>query len=706
MELKKIVSLIFAIFMSGNMLLPAQKIYVSPNGNDANPGSADKPLATLNAATLKAREMRKAGESARAIEILVSGGEYFMKQPLVLTAEDSGTESSPLVIRAEKGDKAILNGGVRVEGWEIVNTKLWRAFIPQVAYNNLYFEQLYVNGERAVRARTPNEGFSKVRKVDETVLEKGTGRAPEFAVQKIGIDSADAKLIENFSGEDFRDALIIFYHNWDNTRKRITGFSKDSSSVYTVGEGMKPWNPVNSKSRYLIENFLGALDAPGEWFLERSGYLYYIPREGETLVNTTFHIPFLREFVVIRGGAGEDALVKNIRFENLVFETAGYLTPSDGNEPAQAAAPVDAVITADYAANIAFNNCEIAHTGTYAFWFRRACSNCSVTGCYMHDLGAGGIKIGETVIRPDESEITNHIIVDNNIIRDGGHVFPCAVGVIIFNASDNKITHNEIADLRYSGISVGWVWGYAHSPSKRNEITYNHIHHLGWGELCDMGGVYTLGASEGTIVSNNHIHHVYSFDYGGWGLYTDEGSYGITMENNLVYLCKNSGFHQHYGKENIIRNNIFAFNIRSQLQATRIEEHRSLSFTGNIIYTDRGTLLSSNWHKFNLFTDNNIYWDTRTKDIMFADQDFRAWKKSGKDIHSRVADPMFVDPGKFDFSFRRTSVIRGIGFVPFDWTKAGVYGTKEWKELARFDPMLALKFDRIIDEREKSRYIP
>lgn len=193
------------------------------------------------------------------------------------------------------------------------------------------------------------------------------------------------------------------------------------------------------------------------------------------------------------------------------------------------------------------------------------------------------------------------------------------------------------------------------------------------------------------------IHHVYSFDYGGWGLYTDEGSYGITMENNLVYACKNSGFHQHYGKENIIRNNILAFNIRSQLQATRIEEHRSLSFTNNIIYYDKGTLLSSNWHKFNLFSDYNCYWDKRSTDIMFADKSFKEWQASGKDQHSVIADPMFINPSEFDFRFRKLSVARKIKFTPFDYSQAGVYGSDEWKKLAEMDIDLRIKFDNIVN---------
>lgn len=704
MRLQLIVKQMIMVLLLSHNQANSQSIYLSPAGNDGNPGTIDNPLATLTAARDKARQMRKNIRGNQPIEIIAQEGEYFMVQPLFLNADDGGTVSSPVIYKAESGKKAIFRGGAELTGWEKVNDKLWKAFVPQVAYYNSYFEQLYVNGKRATRARTPNTGVNFVKKVTETVLEKGSGRSPELAVQKIELDSIDAKCFQSFTKQDYDDALLVFYHNWDNTRKRVTGYTKQNSSVYTVGEGMKPWNPINSKSRWFVENFRSALDAPGEWFLDRSGYIYYIPNEGEEISKTSFFAPVLKEFISIQGDQLTGKKAANIQFENLVFEIAGYLTPSDGNEPAQAAAPIDATVTLDFAENISFKNCEIAHTGTYAFWFRRATSNCIVSQTYMHDLGAGGVKLGETIIRPEADQITNNITIDNNIIRDAGHVFPCAVGIILFNASDCKLTHNEIANLRYSGVSAGWVWGYAYSPSKRNTIEFNHIHHLGWGELCDMGGVYTLGASEGTTVSNNVVHHIYSFDYGGWGLYTDEGSFGIVEENNLVYACKNSGFHQHYGKENIIRNNIFALNIRGQLQATRIEEHRSISFTNNIIYFDKGNLHVNNWSKFNLLTDYNCYWDARTKDVKFTDKSFAEWQKSGKDVHSIIADPMFVNAAAFDFHFKDLKVARKIKFVPFDYSKAGVYGSEEWKKLAEFDQDLAAEFDErvsVLESRTK-----
>jgi len=693
------VILILCLIFSCQVSLFSQKIYLSPAGNDADQGTVEHPLATLNAACLKARDLRSKGVADQPVEVIALGGEYFMPQPLVLTPYDAGTEDAPLLIKAEEGARAIFRGGVRLTGFEKVGEKLWRAFIPQVAWYDSYFEQLYVNGRRAVRARTPDHGFYYVRKVTETVLEKGEGRSPLLAVQKIELDSADAAIFDSFTSADFRDALVTFYHKWDNTRKHIEGFSKTDRAIFTIGGGMKSWNSLDNKTRYFIDNCKAALDTPGEWYLDRTGYLYYIPLEGETIENSVFHAPVIGEFIRIEGES-TDRKVSNIKFENLVFEVAGYHTPASGNEPAQAASPVGAVITLDNASEISFTGCEISHTGTYAMWFRRGCANCEVNRCYLHDLGAGGIKIGETTLRTSVNEITNNINIDNNIITDAGHIFPCAVGIIIFHASDNKLTHNDISNLRYSGISVGWIWGYAHSPSKRNIISYNHIHHLGWGELCDMGGVYTLGASEGTVVSDNVIHHVYSYDYGGWGLYTDEGSQGIIMEYNLVYACKNSGFHQHYGKENIIRNNIFASNIRAQLQATRVEEHTSLSFLNNIVWFDRGSLLTSNWHKFSLESDYNCYWDNRTEEIKFADKSFKEWQKEGKDRHSVIADPLFVNPAEYDFRFRKLSVARKIKFIPFDYTEAGVYGSDEWKQLAETDPAIETEFKKMIEKNE------
>ncbi len=694
--------LIVIIFICHNISF-GQKIYLSPAGDDSNPGSIDMPLATLTAARDKARDYRKSGRISQPVEIIPLAGEYFMFQPLLLTADDSGTPDSPLTFKAEQGTKVIFRGGVPLTGVQKVNERLWRLFVPQVAWYNSYFDQLYVNDRRAVRARTPNTGFYRVQKVTESVLVRGNGLLPRLAVQEIELDSSGAECIRHFTEEDYQDAVATFYHKWDNTMKHIAGFDDSTGSIRTVGTGMQPWNAIDGQSRYYIDNFKYALDAPGEWYLERSGYLYYIPRAGENIETTSFFAPVLKEFIVIQGDSATGRRAENIRFENLSFEVAGYQLPPNGNEAMQAASPVGASVTLDFAENISFQNCEVAHTGTYAFWFRRACSRCTVGQSYLHDLGAGGVKIGETVIRPVTDEITNNITIDNNIIRDGGNVFPSAVGIIIFNASDNKLTHNEIADLRYSGISVGWVWGYTPSPSKRNMIEFNHIHHLGWGELCDMGGVYSLGASEGTTVSNNVIHHVYSYDYGGWGLYTDEGSLGITEENNLVYACKSSGFHQHYGKENIIRNNIFAMNIRAQLQATRVEEHRSISFTNNIIYFNQGSLLSSNWHKFNLLSDYNCYWDVRSKEIRFADKSFKEWQKTGKDMHSTISDPLFVNPEAFDFHFKKASIAKKIKFNPFDYSRAGVYGSDEWKKLAEFDPSLTKNFDDTVQKMESVR---
>ncbi|MDE6499335.1 MAG: right-handed parallel beta-helix repeat-containing protein, partial [Rikenella sp.] len=198
------------------------------------------------------------------------------------------------------------------------------------------------------------------------------------------------------------------------------------------------------------------------------------------------------------------------------------------------------------------------------------------------------------------------------------------------------------------------------------------------------------------------VHDIYSYDYGGWGLYTDEGSTGIVMENNLVYRCKSGGFHQHYGKENIIRNNIFALGYQNQLQFTREEPHRSLTFERNIVLSDRGVLLggSGSWRRANIAMDRNDYWDLRADTMLrFDGLSFREWRRI-KDSHSIVADPMFRDPEAGDFGFRSLKTARRIGFVPFDYTQAGVYGSAAWRAKARLATEVTEAFSAAVEARE------
>ncbi len=652
-------------------------IYVSPGG--IGNGTAESP-AGLQKALAMLPSLKKANPKG-TITIFLTDGEYDLSQPIKITTENGGTKDLQIVFRAAPKAHPVISGGkdVTMEGNQIVSAILQNA-------DSIRPYDVYINDKRAARARTPNiDNYFTLKKI----ITVADSTRPSRFTQQFGIPPALFNSLASLPKGELQKVRFNIYHKWDNTMRTIDSLNFRDTSFYSTGNVRGDWAVIRKPGIFYLENYPAALDTTNEWILENDT-LKYLPGGG--VHEVTAVVPVLEKLLTIQGDSTHP--VENVLFDGIAFKYCNYIFK--GYEPFQAAQKIDAAITVDNAQNIRFNHCEIAHTGQYAIWFRKGVQNCEVANSYLHDLGAGGIRIGETVIRENKLQWTSSNTVDNCIIHSGGLDFPSGVGIFIANSGGNLITHNDVGDFRYTGISVGWVWGYAFSPSVNNKIIYNHIHHIGWAVLSDMAAIYTLGISDGTEVSHNRINDVYSYDYGGWGLYTDEGSSHILLEDNLVYHTKTGGFHQHYGQNNIIRNNIFALNTKFQAQFSWIEKHHSLDFKNNILLADRGYFLQGAWLAGNISIDSNCYWNINKDKVVFIQSTgsyganpknyltLKQWhQQSGKDGHSIMQNPKFKNAPAYNFKFKNKSVIKKIGFKPFNSNASGVKGNRQWRNLAK-----------------------
>jgi len=604
--------------------MPHADFYVSPKGNDAwsgkfaqpNEMKTDGPFATIQKGQEAVRRLKRPGT------VLIGKGTYQLAKPLVFTPKDSGDTYA-----AYPGEKPIISGGKRITGW-VKNGGLWTANVP----TDWHFSDLYVNGQRRFRPRLPKEGFHNI----ESKIADDVKNAFHFSEGHIQ------------PWKNLDDVEVVVFNAWDELRFRIAKLDTDTRTVTFTGSNNWPWGAWGQQlNRYYIENVREALTEPGEWYLDRkTGVLTYYPMPGEDMKKVELIAPLLNDLLSIRGE--KDRPVENLCLKGLAFRYAGWDLPKESYISIQAAVKIPGVIRIEGGRDCSIEDCDISRVGQYGIDIANG-SNILIKGNSIHCMGAGGLKVGSG----EGNTITR------NHIYDLGHTYPSAVGVWVGGSGHNTISYNHIHDLYYTGISVGWSWGYNPSAAVGNIIEHNHIHDLGKGLLSDMGGIYTLGVSPGTVLRYNLIHDVVSYNYGGWGIYFDEGSTGIVAENNIVYRCKSAGFHQHYGKENVVRNNIFAIGMESQLQRSRPEEHLQFSLERNIIYYSEGTLLGKNWTGTSFHLDNNLYWNT-SGPVEFPED----WKDRGMDLHSVVADPLFVNPEKSDFRLKSNSPALKLGFKP------------------------------------------
>ncbi len=440
--------------------------------------------------------------------------------------------------------------------------------------------QLYVGDRRAVLAREPN--------MDDYWFVRAPVRVPGETDKDSGSEAFTAagnaqSWLSGLPAPDKSRALLHVMQVWTSGYHRLAD-SAPEGAIRVTPRSTWPFLSRGTNQRFYVENVAKALDAPGEWIGDGKE-VRYIPRPDQAGKAAQAVLPRIDVLMAVRGDPASQQLVRNVEFRGLVFEHSRYLVPPEGFQDNQAASRIGAAIEIDGASGIVFDRCKFAHTGTYALWFRQSVRESRVSNSEFTDLGAGAVRVGLTKQAADDPTATGAITVAENTISDTGHVYPGAVAVWIGQSFDNVVSDNEIFDTTYTAISVGWSWGYAAATSGRNQIVNNLLHDIGLGHLEDMGGIYTLGVSPGTVISGNVIREVRGYDgygYGAFGIYNDQGTSGLTIRDNIVIGTDTGAYHLHFGRDNVVAGNVFAYGRLAEFRVTKPEPDNNLQVTDNL----------------------------------------------------------------------------------------------------------------------------
>jgi len=659
----------------GEFVLGQYDIVVSPNGNDSwsghlaepNADGTDGPFATLEAAKNYLRVLKTYDLYAdlTGLTVWLRGGTYYLDKTLEFTAEDLGDCN----YKAYPGETPVISASTPVSGWtaETVNgIKMWTTTVNTKG-DGWYFNTLYNGNTSLPRSRYPKTGELSVKSIN-TADELYPTSDYFKGNTSFNTNPTDLYLFSNLQDVDVR-----ILHYWKDELIPVDSYNASTGYLKLS----KPTSMTTAAGdRYFFENVFEALSLPGEWYLQRpEGKLYYIPLATDNINTTVLYAGKLETMITVNG-------IDGISFSGITFRDSDWHIVPTALENSQAAYGVAPTILTTNTNNISFIGCTLQNIGATGIKIGYNSKNCLVKSCLLRNIGGTGIFIDGNNVQPDAPDITKDITVTDNQIYQYGRIFNNAIGVMLTNARNCEISHNEIHDGFYTAVSAGWVWGYSYNVTDYLKISDNLIYDIGQGWLADMGGIYTLGMQPHSVISGNVVHDVGCYSgssgYGGWGIYLDEGTSGMTVKNNIAYDCSSQGFHQHYGKENIVKNNIFAMNKEGQVRVSLKEDHISMYFKHNIVVSQNATMYTS--VEKGKFVDNkNIYWDYQRKCIVLSGdstkiQDriyrigmlFRGYYKNGV-----FKDPLFKDIKNRDFTLSPKSPAIKAGFVPWDYKQAG-----------------------------------
>lgn len=670
---KRLAALLIALVMGCASQVAAADFYVAPAGSDVNPGSKDKPFATLQRARDAARQTP--GER----RIVLRAGCYYLHQPLKLEPQDSG-----LAIEGAHGEQVILSGGRTVNQW-----RPWHGAVLKADLDlpDCRFRELYDRGQRQPLARVPNFDPQHPRiggvLFNTRMVEAGTKT-------KFGYRPGE---LEPSKWTHPERAMVVFHDslNYEQTWSALKGVDA-TNRVVEAAKGVYVLVPG---CPYYLCNLLEELDAPGEWYVDPdSKTLYFWPPTGNPKLDDVT-VPAIESLLVLEGDAKALKWVERIRIANLAMrDCRGRAVSLKGARECSVAA------------------CDLRNVGV-GVYLGDDTHACRVVGCDItQTLGDGVSIIGTST---DHQRVSEHCVANNYIWDFGwGHIHNRCGGVYMHRCSRCRVTHNHIHDgPRYAiGMDVG----------NDCEIAYNHGHHVNL-TTCDTSIIEAATALDWRFSieeqlerncrcnSNNVIHHNLLHDSGGygksptgkfvfpiysWGIYLDLACSGWTIRDNLVWNTVLGGFMLNAGVDNAVENNIFVDGKVNQVQFNPwpkypMSGHRCQR---NIIAYDGGAASLYTVRQISdqmcRFSNNLIHCRSGVPRIAGIPhgairENWDPWLALGQDQGSLLSDPLFVDAAKRDYRLKPNSPAAKIGFQPIDISAVGNYESPDRRTWPRLE---------------------